>query len=263
MQNHFPPVRIPHGENSIAYASFTPPEKLVVFVHGFGGSATGTWGDFPSLVTNHDAFELADVIYYGYDSLKTQAMNMRLGLFKLLDEAVVPGSMPYPKRDLTPGVTYQKIYIVAHSLGAVVARLALIYAHDRGSPWLDKCTMALYAPAHKGSPIPENFKECFSGFSVFFRAFGITNYPIIKDITKGSNLLTNLQTKTESLLQSSQGGFTKAALVRWAEREIVVINDRFCDDSLEEQIEGTTHTSVCKPQDNAFLTPFDELLRIL
>jgi hypothetical protein len=256
-------VKIPHGKNSVAYCSHVEPTKLVIFIHGFNGSAIGTWDDFPKLIQVHEKFEDADVIFFGYDSLKMQAANMKLRFYELLQEAVKPSNMPFPGRDLPADFEYPKIIIVGHSLGAVVCRLALLYAHDLQCTWLPRCHTVFFAPAHWGSRVPENFKECFVGFGTFLRAFAITKYPIIADLTTGSIMLTDLQSRTQQVCAIGQAPpHVKADGIIWAERERVVVNNRFCSDSPEIDIPGTTHTSVCKPE-MQFLHPFEKLIQFI
>ena len=247
MSNHAGPHSISLGENSIGFSSYGLPKNLVVFVHGFNGHAIKTWNTFPELIQEHNSFKESDVIFFGYDSLKTQASNMKLRLFNFIDTAVDPTRMEYAiQRDIPSGFAYDKIVIVAHSLGAVITRMAMLYAKAKGSPWLNKCKLVFFAPAHFGSRIPENFKECFQGVTSLFQSFAVTKYPIIKDLAEGSQILTQLERNSRTLLDVGNADYLRAYVV-WASNDIVVVNSSFCDDYPEEEIEDTTHTSVCKP----------------
>lgn len=244
--NHSLFVDIPYGDKSIAFCSYAMPKKLVVFVHGFNGSASGTWGDFSEVIGSHASFEFADVLFYGYDSLRTQANNMKVSLFDMLDSAVQVNTMPYPDRQLPPDFQYESIYLVAHSLGAVICRLALLHAHAAGRSWVKGCRLALFAPAHFGSAIPENFSECFDGPWKFLRGFAYTRYPILLNLKEGSDLLKELLDTSSKIIAAGDGDFCKAALVVWAEKENVVISKHFLQDELEVQIPKTSHVTVCK-----------------
>ncbi len=189
---------------------------------------------------------------------------MRLTLYDMLvDEVTPPSIVGVSDRRLSKGHQYEKIILVAHSLGAVVVRLMLLYAHDDNATWVNKCRMVLYAPAHHGSRVLDNFKECFLGASVLFKSFGVTKYPILIDLQEESRVLKNLKAETLTLLKSGKGDFAKAVSVVWAANENIVINERFCDDALEKQIAGTTHTSVCKPNVSNKYKPLEFLLKAL
>ena len=264
MSFHYSPTPLSYGEKTVSFCSFASPKDLMIFIHGFNGDATETWKEFPELLTTHQKFQYTDIAFFGYDSLKGQAGNLRIKFFKAVDALSKPYSIQeYPQRDLPVNFTYERIIIVAHSLGAVVTRMMLLYAKQKQVSWLCNCNLIFYAPAHWGSRIPENFKECFFGVSVLLQAFAVTKYPIIKDLTEGSLVLTNLKTDIDKILQTeSNCNFIKAKVV-WAERENVVINYSYGQDEPEDEILGTTHTSVCKPRTNGSLEPFNFLLNAI
>lgn len=260
--NHYLFIDIPEGLKSIAFCSFLKPRKLVVFIHGFNGSAQGTWGEFSDIVQKHKSFEDADIIFYGYNTLRTQAANMKVSLFDLLNKAAKPTEMPYPERELPEEFRYEKIYLVAHSLGAVVARLALLHAYGSKCDWVSTCRLALFAPAHFGSNIPDNFKECFEGSWKLLRGFTFTKCPILKDITAGSSLLEDLMKMSTEVISKGEGEFCKAIMVVWADIENVVISRHFLQDEMEQLIPKSSHVSVCKftyfsPE------PLERLVRVL
>ncbi len=246
MANHVGPQTISQG-NSIAFSCYGIPKNLVIFVHGFNGHPVKTWNEFPQLIQQHGAFKDADVIFYGYDSLKTQASNMKLRLFKFIEMAIDPTKMVYATlRNIPEGFQYNKVVIIAHSLGAVVARLALLYARAKHVSWLKNCQLLFFAPAHFGSRIPDNFRECFQGYASLFQSFTVTKYPIIKDLSEGSTILSQLENNVREILQKENAEYLKAKVV-WASNDIVVLNNTFCDDFPEDEIDDTSHTSVCKP----------------
>ena len=57
-------IAIKHGANSQGFFSYEVPDLLVVYVHGFGGNALGTWTNFPALVLLEEKFKHAYVIFY-------------------------------------------------------------------------------------------------------------------------------------------------------------------------------------------------------
>ena len=263
MANHYSSVKLPTGDKTVAFCSLLTPKDLIVFIHGFHGDALDSWKDFPEMIVTHPKFKNADVVFWGYDSLKGQAGNIKIKFFKALDFLSDPSSIAsYPDRKMAAGFSYDRIIIVAHSLGAVVTRLALLHANGMNAPWRNKCKLLFFAPAHWGSPIPENFKECFLGFSVLLEAFAVTKYPIIKDLTQGSLVLNYIQSETDKLLTAGNNDYVKAKVV-WAEKDIVVTNIPYLQDDPADEIINTTHTSVCKPTIPGFIEPFDYLLQIV
>ncbi len=263
MANHYSSVKLSIGEKTIAFCSLLPPKDLVVFIHGFNGDALDTWKDFPEMMTTHPKFQHADIVFWGYDSLKGQAGNLKIKFYNAVDTLSVPvGIGSYPNRNLPGNFSYNRVLIVAHSLGAVVTRLMLLHAKRKNAGWLDKCKLLFYAPAHWGSRLPENFKECFFGFSVLLEAFAVTKYPIIKDLTEGSSVLTYIKDETGKLLTAGKNDYVKAKVI-WAEKDTVVINIPYCEDEAEDEILNTNHNSVCKPRILGFTEPFDHLLKII
>ncbi len=57
-------------------------KKLILFVHGLGGSDE-TWGEFQIFIEKDTSFEHLDVAFYGYRSNILRAKNM-VGLFSKL-----------------------------------------------------------------------------------------------------------------------------------------------------------------------------------
>ncbi|MFN3753694.1 esterase/lipase family protein [Flavobacterium sp.] len=266
MKNHLPFIKLPCGKDSIAYCSYLTPKKLIVFVHGFNGSATKTWLNFPSLIINHEKCKEADIIFYGYDSLRQQSNNMKLELYNMLDKINAYTGFYFYNRKSSIKHEYDEIILVAHSLGAIVCRLAIIHAIDNNKNWSDKCKMALYAPAHFGSRIVTNFKECFN-FNLLgnlFKGYSLTKYPIIGELDYNSTTIKNLLVRSNNLTANNMNQSINAELIVWALTETVVINDTFCNDNPDvKYIPGSIHTSVCKPNNYNLNRPFDELINIL
>src|SRR4051812_2311135 len=88
--NHTTSVEIKHGVNSEGFFSFDEARTLIVFVHGFGGKALGTWNNFPILMINDDAFKKCDIIYYGYDTFQGQTGDHSAELYAFMNLAITP-----------------------------------------------------------------------------------------------------------------------------------------------------------------------------
>lgn len=259
MSYHDLPISLSFGEDTKAYCSISLPDDLVLFVHGFNGKSLKTWGDFPDFLFSSQKFRHADLVFYGYDSLKGQTANIGLDFYDTITALSLPGVLPdFSIRQLPAQHAYKRIILVAHSLGAVITRYMLLDAHRRQAPWLEQVQLFFYAPAHHGSRIPENFKDCLEGMGKILEGLIVTKYPIIKDLTEDSLVLRNIRDQTTALLQAGQAPFVQAR-VMWARKEVVVINYPYCEDYPENQINDTTHTSVCKPLFPRFVEPFEFL----
>jgi len=145
---------------------------------------------------------------------------------------------------------YDKMIVVAHSLGAVITRRALLDATRLGRDWATKIQMLLFAPAHKGANVADLALEAASGFK-FVRLFGIFarfESPLIDQLKPGSDVLKNLLDETVEARRNGANLHLKAHKVIIAEYEKIVRNETFGDDPPPESIPDTTHTSVCKPR---------------
>ena len=254
--NHTPPIFINHGKNTIGYFTTFNPENLIIFVHGFNGSAIDTWNDFPALIKETSKYENSDVIFYGYESLKGQASNNSLRFYNFL-QVIAEGNtnrFGYPRNHKT---TYQKILIVAHSLGSIVVRRALLNAYAERRRWLSITQMILFAPAHRGARIQNLLTESLPTIAKIFAGLGFITIPVLDDLRPGSQTIVNLIEETENLLNKNQGDFAIAHKVIWANNEIVVHNERFCQDPIAVLIDNKTHTKVCKPIKPNYLRPFE------
>src|SRR5690242_18281071 len=49
------------------------PRTCLVFVHGYGGQAVATWGDFPDMAMEHPDFARVDLVFLGYASRSRSA----------------------------------------------------------------------------------------------------------------------------------------------------------------------------------------------
>ena len=193
--SHHWPVKLSEGRGTVAYWSTSTPRRLVVFVHGFRGSAVKTWTQFPSLMEKNPATGDCDYVYYGYDSPKYSVFVSGDRLYRLLDRAggdsgvLADESLPPTAARRGTGNTYDLIVLVAHSLGAVIARQALLLAHESHRPWADRVRLVLFAPAHKGSDVvamAATFMGVFKPLSPEIVKAGLELlWPVLKDLEAG------------------------------------------------------------------------------
>ncbi|MES2429391.1 MAG: alpha/beta hydrolase [Bacteroidota bacterium] len=263
--SHTPPIFIKHGKNSSALFTLNNPTTLVIFVHGFNGSATATWDDFPRLIRTTNDFAHADVIFYGYESLKGQANNNAIKFYSLLKAACEnnPNKLGFERKEIGDDHSYKKILIIAHSLGAVIVRRALLNAKSENKIWLDKCKMILFAPAHRGARIPDLILESLPKIVRVLAGLGMIAIPIINDLRPNSQTILNLIADSEKLLEKNEGDFTIASHVIWANNEKVVHNQRFCVDPVATLIDNKSHVAVCKPNQKKYADPYSIVLKAL
>ncbi|MBI3134031.1 MAG: alpha/beta hydrolase [Bacteroidetes bacterium] len=262
--NHTTSVEIKYGINTQGYFSFEAPDNLIVFVHGFGGNALGTWNNFPAILLFDDQFKKADIIYYGYDTFKGQAGDHAAELYHFLNAVMSPvGNGILPLLQNLPERDYKRIILVAHSLGAVLVRQAQLLAYIDNKTWVHKTEIALYAPAHHGAEVISLAMQALPGLSGLLGIFAKFRFPILNDLdAKDDGILKAIKEQTETLQNSGKGDFTKAKLVVYSKGDKVVKSYQYLLDKPAEVIPNTSHMSVCKPKD-AYIKPVELLKKIL
>jgi pimeloyl-ACP methyl ester carboxylesterase len=248
---HFIPCSLPWGSGSQAQWSQDAAQTALVFVHGYNGRAAKTWMNFPGLLLDDARFARHDLIYYGYRSTALRADAIADDLSRFVNRlAEAPAMICNPT--LPPSVArprehrYTRIVVVAHSLGAVVTRLALLRAARRGVRWLGAVSMVLFAPAHLGADIIS-----LAGQSIFGPVVPVAMWfsPVLKELKENSQMLQRLRNDTERAIQAAgTASHLVARRVVQAPRDTIVTNVRFCEDPDAEYVEASrTHQTVCKP----------------
>ena len=267
MQTHFLPRKLKgYKHKIIAQWATGPATKLIIFVHGFAGSSSGTWIKFPSLLPGHPSMNAVDLMSYGYDGKFTQANSSALAFFDFLQTFLKsPAQLMNRTNSLRVSdrvpFAYEKIVIVAHSLGAVISRLALLQAHQRRArgkefPWLEKVELVLFAPAHLGAysaEIVHSFLTSQGWWLGNLISHGaLSKSPLIIDLVSTSKVITDLEKDTKTALASTGThglGHLAAKRVVWALYDKVVKNGQFCDDEPADAPPlNANHVEVCKPR---------------
>ena len=262
--NHTVSIEIKRGVNTQGYFSFEKPSNLIVFVHGFGGNALGTWNNFPAILLFDDHFKNSDIIYYGYDTFKGQAGDHAAELYHFLNQAMAPlqNSILPILQNLEERV-YNRVVLVAHSLGAVLVRQAQLLAYIDNSKWVSKSEIVLYAPAHNGAEVISLAMSSLPGLTGLLGLFGKFRYPILNDLdSKDDGILKAIKKQTEELQNSGEGNFTKAKLVVYAKGDKIVKSFQYLLDKPAEVIPNTSHVSVCKPTET-FTKPVELLKQVI
>ena len=211
-QTHYIPRSLKWGKESRARWAVQPSGVAVVFVHGFGGAATDTWDEFADRLPERPECAGHDLLFYGYDSLTVQAPVSASTFRKFLNalatdpvNSVMAGSLSIT-RDLDPTFRYRKIVILAHSLGAVVVREALIQAADDRAmrQWVPLVRLALFAPAHCGARVTELAEEAIGAVRFSWLRLITTGYKayaqVLQDLEEGSLALRRIEDRTKALL---------------------------------------------------------------
>lgn len=272
MQNHNMPTllgalsafRAPVGTESEARWARRTPKTCVVFVHGFGGRATATWGDFAEMAMGNPAFAEADLVFLGYHSYsKTTAYNASV-LFHAL-KALAEKPLAVLKAVNGPArqsdFAYKNILLVGHSLGGALVREIAMTAKIQGCDWADRLQLALFAPAHLGANIVEVFNLAF-GFLSWgpIRAGLIQFCPPIKELESNSEFVTRLLKTAEMIGDHCT---TRAKFVVHAERDRVVHQDSFFNDPPALPYPNTDHVSCCKPIQDYFALPVLDVAEVI
>jgi|ERR1700674_1722083 len=272
-QAHSFPVPLGVGKKSSARLAIEPTGRAVVFVHGFGGHATGTWDRFSELLPAEASCSGHDLFFYGYESLKQPAVQSAAELREWLS-GLLTQPMDTLIQSLTPGSPgqrgssrYERVIIAAHSLGAVVVRRALLdLARDETllEP-LGRVRLVLFAPAHMGGDIIQLASAALGFLRLAVMAPILKfSWPSLKDLEPGSQTLVQLQEHTSEALERSRSLGTStshlvAELVIHGQKDRIVSQNQFCSDPPLTRFPGRGHLDVCKPQDG-YLNPLKELV---
>ena len=265
-QHHYVPVDVPEfGIRTRAYWSIAPPSAVLIFIHGFAGDSTSTWDSFPSLLVSQKALVGHDLVFYGYDGKSTRA-HISAGDFEGFLTSLLTTPVSLPNASLPDefsrgaGQPYKRAYVIAHSLGAVVTRLAMLLAYRSGALWTPMPEMVFYAPAHMGSNLPRLVK-LVSG-TLAARAY--MKCQVLQDLDTPCQTLTYLQDETDRQRKKYGASILRANCIMFGHDENVVNILPFPGDPDHKRpaFPNRNHITVCKPQ-RANDHPLQELLNCL
>ncbi len=249
VENYYIQRNIPKwGKDSYVNWTKNSERKAIVFIHGFSGSSMTTFGDFNLEFRLRKEYIGYDVFFYGYDSLFKQIAPSALSFLNFLRaihnniDLVIKNSGIKIQRE-----QYCKIVIVAHSLGAVITRMALNEGFKTEGQWLGKCELILFAPAHKGAREEILGFLDMPGLPKFLGPLSKYFVVTLKQLMDASKLIKPMEDKVRKLIEQQVRSFTIPKRIIWAEKERVVINDFFLEDPEPIEVEGKRHEDVCKP----------------
>ena len=269
MQTHLQERPLVGQPDVTAYFATDPGRKAVVFVHGYGGSAIKTWSDFHLLASAEAPCRRHDLFFYGYDGLRSELVASAgffrdfLGTLLMNGTDLVNGSLPAQARR-PPDFAYDEVVVVAHSLGAVIARWALLSAREAGMTWMPKTKLVFFAPAHMGARVVDLAVQAVGGFSFLglFAKSAQFQSPLIDQLSDDSKELTRLREKVIAALGEGDCDYLIPRAVIIAEYERIVRNLKFGSDPEPIPLRGTDHFTVCKPRSDR-REPLDRLLAVL
>lgn len=242
---------------------------IIFFIHGFKGSALGTWRQFDSLVVGNPDFEYCDLAFLGYDSIRTQtrfsAQLLLQSCRKVLDDAsTFTGRQPGPKiLQRQQRYKYQRVIFAAHSMGAIVTRRLLLLAS--ADPWISSVELNLFAPAHLGATdvlkLATTVPAALGRLATAIAAVAQWKIVTLREVQTGSLTLSQLEKDTLKEISTRKAGHGPmghivARRVLFGEHEDIVDGNRFCSDPAETVYPGHDHVSICKP-DTGYDAPLE------
>jgi hypothetical protein len=178
-------------------------------------------------------------------------------MIKPLENKILPIQQKLPERK------YERIILVAHSLGAVLVRQAQLLAFIAKKEWVNISVIALFAPAHNGAEVIPLAMQALPGLSSLLGVFAKFKYPILNDLNPDDGgILKEIKDQTEKLQDAGKAEFSKAILVVHAKGDKVIKSYHYLLDTPAEIIPNTTHIKVCKPNE-VYSRPLELLKAII
>jgi pimeloyl-ACP methyl ester carboxylesterase len=159
---------------------------------------------------------------------------------------------------------YKKVVLVAHSMGAIICRQALLRANASRDTWGDLVQLVLFAPAHLGATDIAGFASAVAEVAKakFIVSVAELKWPVLKELQQESDTLKKLSNRTKKAIVGGKAQYLRAKKVVFGELDKVVIVDEFCSDEPYDVFEGKGHRDVCKPK-ASFRDPLDAVLEFL
>src|SRR6185295_4153533 len=141
-----------------------------------------------------------------YRSLRRQTNASAANLFELChllvsDPAEYLNGTGYPALERPTNHQYELVLFVAHSLGAIVARRAVLTATMTGAPWVAKTALLLFAPAHLGATDVARLPELLPKPLRALGPLGRWKVQTLREVEKGSTTLEKLQEHTDDAIE--------------------------------------------------------------
>lgn len=238
-------------------------KRLVVFVHGFNGSAVESWNEFPVAGGFRDWWSASDLLFVTYPSTRDSVagaayrLRQRLPDFYPTPHPAAMGNR-HPARDNTKE-PYSELILVGHSLGGVVLRRALadaaqIHKDDGTSSILLESSLRLFSPAQGGFRPTKGVGALRASPLWKFIEIILRASNSYADLEPGSGALTDLRRRTEALAVDYAA--LRAATI-WANPDEIVADQSYDTDRVDSFVDGKNHRSICKPKRYEYEVPWD------
>jgi pimeloyl-ACP methyl ester carboxylesterase len=258
--DHWP---MPLSHRIFKYAQFAvvPAKRLIVFVHGYRGSARHTWGEFATNPPSDKWWRESDLIFAEYNWYSSSVPSLADDLLRAIEEhfPTVPGGWSThkgsgPRRNSV--AKYSELVLVGHSLGGLVIRYAIATAIQKANPTLKsgiapvehpilKATVRLFSPAISGTRIGEKGERTDVPVLASLLHMALAPSVAYKDLKRGSPSVAFARDVTVRLAPSTAGPLLASIL--WASPDRVVFDTPYITDLVVNHWRDRTHSSVCKP----------------
>lgn len=267
-QTHYKEKALGEDGQLRTFLAIKPTGRAVVFVHGWNGDALDAWADFQTLLPECSHCYGHDLFFYDFDGLRMGIVASAALFREVLEElggdptALINGALDSDVHR-SSAFRYEQIVVVGHSLGAVIARWAIVDGIKQEAAWPKRVRCVFFAPAHSGASVLSLAGEAASGFKVLglFTVGAKFLSPLISELAVGSAELTHLAVEAEKLYKKGHQA-VRPSKVFVAAYENVVKNLPFPIDPPPKTLKNTTHTTICKPKRNQ-RAALDALLREL
>lgn len=259
--DHWP---MPLSHNVFKYAQFAvrPPKRVVIFVHGYLGSARRTWGEFATDPPSTKWWRESDLVFAEYNSYGRSVPSLADDLLRAIEQhfpSVAGGWVSSkgsgPRRG--PQMQYRELMLVGHSLGGLVVRYAIASEAKKVNPAPDagimpddhpvlQATVRLFSPAISGTRVGEKGEQTDLPVLAGLLQMAVAPSLAYKDLKRSSPAVAFARDVTVQLAPTLAGPLVASIL--WANPDRVVFDTPYVTDLEVNHARDRTHSSVCKPR---------------
>lgn len=259
-------VDLEHPLAPAAVVSTERAVRLVIFVHGWGGGAYESWGDFDT-PPNDDWWRQADLLFVDYpsrgDTVLAAADRIKayVGDFYPVphEPMLVVGDIAVRADVTTP---YEELVLVGHSMGGLVLRRVMVDELDeweffgadpqKRPPVLDG-VLRLFSPASAGFVPRGRYGVAYAILPALDRFLSAGS--AYADLKPGSLVIRDTRARTERHDTRLGDARSLAANLLWANPELIVLTEKYDTDPISRTVSRSAHPDgkilheeVCKPR---------------
>jgi pimeloyl-ACP methyl ester carboxylesterase len=260
------PVFIPGYDKSYSLRSDDSSTKTaVVFVHGFGGSPTGTWRDFHGLIEEYSAeypwWSTSDLFFFWYDSIRTPIRFNATRLAGFIDH-VWSGKWTEQLKSKPQNRNYKHLILAGHSEGCVLIRRLVLDRFEAISRSHARSPRVKFLKVLQADPILRSYLRlfapacCGTNFSSWIGF--VTSYSFLISAITASLLVRNELKPDSSVLSTLKAG-TEQAYAKYPSIQAlyaeplfgvpdqIVISESYQGEKIHWEPDSD-HFAVCKPR---------------